>query len=35
MSVAVNKTLLALVLALKDLEDLSEDEKDAFRDAAE
>jgi hypothetical protein len=35
MDVAVNKTLLALVLALKDVEDLSKDEQDAFRDAAD
>ncbi|GET35473.1 hypothetical protein MiSe_02150 [Microseira wollei NIES-4236] len=35
MSAAVNKTLLALVLALKDVQDLSEDEKDAFKDAAD
>jgi hypothetical protein len=34
MGVAVNKTLLALVLALKDVENLSKDEQDAFRDAA-
>lgn len=35
MPLAVNKTLLALVLALKDVEDVSEDEQDAFRDAAD
>jgi len=34
MSVAVNKTLLALVLALKDVEDISEAEQNAFQDAA-
>ncbi|NET60945.1 MAG: hypothetical protein F6K47_33880 [Symploca sp. SIO2E6] len=35
MSITVNKTLLALVIALKDVEHLSEDERSAFRDAAE
>ncbi|MGB7444531.1 MAG: hypothetical protein WA919_25985 [Coleofasciculaceae cyanobacterium] len=34
MTVTVNKTLLALVLAIKDLENLSENEQNAFRDAA-
>ena len=35
MSVTINKTLLALVLAIKDIEHLSKDEGNAFRDAAE
>ncbi|NEO30763.1 MAG: hypothetical protein F6K36_10080 [Symploca sp. SIO3C6] len=35
MGLAVNKTLLALVLALKDVEEVSEAEKSAFRDAAD
>lgn len=35
MGVAINKTLLALVLALKDVENVSEDEQNAFRDAAD